>query len=114
MALQGKGRKTRTVPLAPQIVEILQPVRRDLGRVFPDWHPDTVSHKFGALAKACGIKARLHDLRHTAATHMIASGISIRTVQQILGHESWNTTQLYTHVIADRLHEELSNFSYDE
>ena len=39
-----------------------------------------------------------HKLRHTAATLMLSNGVDVRTLQELLGHENLNTTQIYTHV----------------
>ena len=44
-----------------------------------------------------------HKLRHTAATLMLRGGVDVRTLQEVLGHEHLNTTQIYTHVESDRL-----------
>lgn len=57
-----------------------------------------------------------HKLRHTAATLMIQNGVDVRTLQEVLGHESLNTTQIYTHIENTQLHiaaqaNPLSNFS---
>lgn len=57
------------------------------------WQPDRVTQAFGRLCSANGIKGvRLHDLRHFAATHMLTSGVDVRTVSGRLGHADASTT----------------------
>ena len=48
-------------------------------------------------------KYSAHKLRHTAATLMLQNGVDVRTLQEVLGHEHLNTTQIYTHVDSDSL-----------
>jgi site-specific recombinase XerD len=48
-------------------------------------------------------KYSAHKLRHTAATLMLQNGVDVRTLQEVLGHEHLNTTQIYTHVNSDAL-----------
>ena len=68
---------------------------------------DGLSERYGTLtaldrAEIRGKKQRGgHLLRHTAATLMLSSGMSLRRVQENLGHASLNTTQIYTHLIDD-------------
>jgi integrase len=62
-------------------------------------NPDSVTHRFGRLAKQLRLHARLHDLRHYAATQLIAGGVDVRTVSGRIGHAGGGATTLkvYTH-----------------
>jgi len=62
-------------------------------------NPDSVTHRFGRLATQLGLHARLHDLRHYAATQLIAGGVDVRTVSGRIGHAGGGATTLrvYTH-----------------
>lgn len=111
--VRGKGGRERLIPLLPAAVDVLEPVRRDIGRVFPDWHPDTVSHRFHEIARACGVEARLHDLRHSAVSYMLASGIPIQVVAQIAGHRQLATTKIYTHILEDVLVREMQKLRFE-
>jgi integrase/recombinase XerD len=117
---RGKGSKERLVPVGSQAVAA---VRAWLERGRPqlvglrDEPHLFVNHRGAGLtrqglykivqrhARAAGLEGRMspHTLRHTFATHLLAGGCDLRSVQEMLGHADVATTQIYTHVSADKL-----------
>jgi site-specific recombinase XerD len=112
--LIGKGNRERIVPLLPPLIEVIEPYLKDIGPLFPQEHADTYTHKFRKVAKDCGITDHhLHDLRHTAATFMLKSGISLPVVQQILGHAQISTTQIYAQVLDEMKQTEMAKLKFE-
>lgn len=114
----GKGGKERSVPLglpARQAVERWVRSGRPLlagpaagealfvgvrgGRI----DPRTVRRVVGTATAAVGRPLAPHGLRHSAATHLLEGGADLRSVQEMLGHATLATTQIYTHVSVERL-----------
>ena len=118
---QGKGRKDRVVPLGQRALDWLQAYQRNVREDLIDqptdqlylttlgnaFHVVTLSQLVRSYLEAVGIKKRgsCHMLRHTAATLMLENGADLRSIQTLLGHDSLNTTQIYTHVTIQRLRE---------
>jgi integrase/recombinase XerD len=119
----GKGAKQRIVPLGRLAVEALErylPVRLELKRGGDDPGWVFLNVRGGKLSRqgvflivrrsavAAGLETdevSPHVLRHSAATHMVEGGADLRTVQEILGHASISTTQIYTRVSPQHLYE---------
>lgn len=107
----GKGQKARLAPLSTTLLQDLREYYRcyrprDL--LFFDRHPAhrlgrrklwTVAHR-ARLAAGITKKFSLHDLRHSFATHLLESGVDLRTIQVLLGHTSVTTTERYLQVRA--------------
>jgi len=106
---QGKGNKDRVVPISFKLIELLRIYYRDYWPkeyLFEGIHPGqpySIRSFQNILKRAiflAGIKkgVTLHWLRHSYATHLHESGVDIRYIQEILGHKSSRTTEIYTHV----------------
>jgi integrase len=111
----GKGDRERTVPLLPHAMAMIGTIGVDTNQDLPVFYPyadlDTITKKFKSLARDCGLEdIHFHNLRHTAATLMLASGIGLPYVQEMLGHSSIKTTQIYTEILRDQLMKEMLKF----
>ncbi len=119
----GKGSKQRVVPLGGYAIEALRryyPLRQELvspradpGAVFVSARGRRLTRQavwqlLKKVATAAGVdedRVSPHVLRHSAATHMIEGGADLRTIQELLGHASISTTQIYTRVSPQHLYE---------
>jgi site-specific recombinase XerD len=113
---QGKGRKDRYVMLSASLLETLRGYWRQARPkryLFPgDGGKRPLSHSsaqkaFGRAKVAAGIvkPVSFHTLRHSFATHLLEDGVNVRTIQSLLGHRSLQTTERYTHVAENYLHQ---------
>jgi integrase/recombinase XerD len=123
LLIRGKGGKERMVPLTATAADTLQAYKAVRRKFLPA--PDEMSqflfpsrsgaghltrHRFGQLLKDLAKRAGLqpeslspHTLRHAFASHLLANGADLRSVQKMLGHADISTTQIYTHVLEERL-----------
>jgi integrase/recombinase XerD len=120
--VRGKGGKERMVPVTEKaraaILNYLEmrnrdPRADDCAWLFPAENYAThvarqvFARELKALGARCGISAAKlspHVLRHAFASHLLQNGADLRVVQQLLGHADISTTQIYTHVLEERLH----------
>ncbi|MDP3980335.1 MAG: tyrosine recombinase XerC [Chlamydiota bacterium] len=114
--VMGKGRKERIVPMGSYAAKALQEYLKQ--RTASESRKAVFVNKFGnrmtvrgvqrvieKYAIVSGLKGRLtpHTLRHSCATHMLDQGADLRLIQEMLGHVNLSTTQIYTHVTAEKL-----------
>jgi len=117
ITVTGKGRKQRMVPLLPAVAKLIAAYIALCPYDLPEQGALFVGAKGGplsprivqlAMARLRGVlglpeTATPHALRHSFATHLLARGGDLRSIQELLGHASLSTTQIYTEIDADRL-----------
>jgi integrase/recombinase XerD len=118
---QGKGRKDRVAPLPERITEMLREYYKGYRPKIWLFEGQKGGEKYSAESLAKVLKnalslagnrkpVTLHWLRHSYATHLLESGTDLRYIQELLGHKSSKTTEIYTHVSSKQLQKIRSPF----
>ena len=124
VVVTGKGAKQRLCILGRPALKALRALRAKAGEIWPDGDADAAALFLGEHGRPLtprDVERRMkvwlafadlptdltpHKLRHSFATHLLDSGADLRSVQEMLGHASLATTQIYTHVSIERLKDE--------
>jgi integrase/recombinase XerD len=123
LLIHGKGAKERLVPMHDAAIHALNKwldARGDINSkyVFPTNSKSghITRDGFFKILKKCAVLSGIdpnrvspHVLRHSFASHLLAGGANLRAIQTMLGHEDISTTQIYTHVMPEKLKETVSN-----
>jgi len=126
--IRGKGKKERIAPIGSSALQVIQHYMEyrnkraqnngnfDSKVLFVNKHgrrlsTRSVRRKMDKYLKMSGLDPEIspHTLRHSFATHMLNNGADLRSVQELLGHQSLSTTQIYTHLTTTRLKEVYDN-----
>jgi integrase len=96
-----KNKQMRIIPVNRRVREILAELPESL---FSEFTSAVVTRRFNAIAKQAGLKGfKLHSLRHTFASMLVARGVDIYTVSKLLGHSDIKTTMIYAKLGMDAL-----------
>lgn len=127
MRIIGKGNKQRLVPISPEATKWFNYWLEDRSQldIKPESKDIAFLNRYGRqltramiftiikrLAEQAGVKKAIspHTLRHSFATHLLQNGADLRIIQQLLGHESISTTEIYTHVDVSDLREAILKY----
>ncbi len=132
LLVRGKGKKERLVPVGSHALTAIRHYQHIAGQdprfstLWSEGKPDTplFVNKHGGRISSRSVRRKLdkylrqvgldpsispHTLRHSFATHLLENGADLRSVQELLGHQSLSTTQIYTHLTARRMREGYDN-----
>ncbi len=115
VTIEGKGDKQRIVPIADSAIDAIRDYLPLRGNLTPKRGSEDIvflNRRGGQLSRvmvfyiirdlcaACGIRKHIspHSLRHSFATHLLEGGANLRAIQEMLGHESITTTEIYVHI----------------
>ncbi|MBL7831084.1 MAG: tyrosine-type recombinase/integrase, partial [Saprospiraceae bacterium] len=117
---KGKGAKDRIVPLSPRVLELLREYYKMFrpkkwlfeGQYGGQYSEKSLASVLKLAVEKAGISkpVSLHWLRHSFATHLLEKGTDLRYIQEMLGHNSSKTTEIYTHVSTKSLQKIQSPF----
>ncbi len=124
----GKGNKQRFVPIGPLTIKYIEIYKKEIrihqeinqsarDTLFLNRRGNALSramifHIVKELAEKAGINKNIspHTFRHSFATHLLENGADLRAIQQMLGHESITTTEIYTHIDKSHLTQIINKF----
>lgn len=118
-----KTRRTRPIPMHPRVKEIIDGLKKGSKNKKDDYlfrklgnQPFTgsyISKQFKKACKAAGIDENVHynSLRHSTASNLAQKGVSLYTIQKILGHTKFSTTQIYAHLQIDTLRDAINQIN---
>lgn len=108
-AERTKSGRWRRIPLSEagkEAAEVLIERYGHTGHVLPRITAESLSRNFAHNCKSLGLAGSLHSLRHTYAAHLVMAGVPLRTLQVLMGHASFKTTERYAHIGEDHLREQ--------
>ena len=110
-----KQKKREYLPLSPQTLDILYSLKKINKNLFPDSNGERsmrdIKSFWEKIIKEANLEnVRIHDLRHTHASHLVSSGLSLSIVGKLLGHTQASTTQRYAHLADEPLRQAVELF----
>ena len=116
LIVRGKGGKVRKCYISHTTNRMLRSDMKArtgalfVGKFGARLSPNVIRLRFNLMSERCGLTVTPHMLRHSFATYMLRQGVSIRHIQQYLGHAKISTTEIYTHLVdteLERVHHEV-------